>query len=266
MGFPHRVYGWYGDEKVAQSTKINGLPLGIRMELPDGREFVHARAGTAVALVAGQLYQAPECAGTATADTSLEQGTLVCASAAVGATTLTITAGGTTSFVKDEYADGYVVTASSAGTGIGLVYKVKANNSAATGATCLFTLYGNDKVNVAIEGGTTKVGVRTNEYSRVIITTADTVQTGPIVGVPPVAVSAGWYCWLQRKGVVAGFTGGTVLIAGEPVTASGAVGGAFAVISAASTNVLIGKDHDPIGRAMATALSAGYATIHLELP
>mgnify|MGYP001591218216 FL=1 len=193
MAFPGRVYGWFGDEKVAQSARINGLPLGIRMELPDGREFVHARAGTAANLTAGELVQAPVIAGTASADTALTQGNLVCASAAVGATTLTITAGGTTAFVKDAYADGYVVVASSAGTGIGHVYKAKVNNSAAAGATCLFTLYENDKVKVAIEGGTTKVGVRANEFWRVIQMTADTVYTGPPAGVPPVAVTSGWY-------------------------------------------------------------------------
>src|SRR3989304_7297305 len=154
MGFPHRVYGWYGDEKAAQSTRINGLPLGIRMELPDGREFVHARAGTAAALDPGKLTQAPGAAGTALADTVVMAGVLTCASAAIGATSLVITVGATAAVTLDQYADGYVVTASSAGTGRGLVYKVKGNNSAAVGATCLFTLYENDKVKVAIEGGT----------------------------------------------------------------------------------------------------------------
>mgnify|MGYP001597075901 CR=1 FL=1 len=265
MGFPGRVYGWFGDEKVAQSTKINGFPLGIRMELPDGREFVQAKAGTAATLDAGTLVQAPNWAGTAAADTAASQGNLTCASAVVGATSLTITAGGTTAFVKDEFADGYVVVASSAGTGIGHIYKIKLNNSAAAGATCLFKLYENDSVKVAIEGGTTKVGVRTNEYHRVIVMTADTVYTGPPAGVPPVAVSAGFYCWLQRKGVAPLKSGATVLIAGEPVVASTATVAGVGHIMAGSAQVDI-KSKVPIGYAMATALSAGFATVFLTLP
>ncbi|KKL16382.1 hypothetical protein LCGC14_2496170, partial [marine sediment metagenome] len=55
MAFPNVIYGRYGDEKVAQSTKIGGLPLGQEMVLPDGREFRHSCAQTAAALVAGKL-------------------------------------------------------------------------------------------------------------------------------------------------------------------------------------------------------------------
>ena len=56
MSYPNVIYGDYGDEKVAQSTKIGNLPLGQLMVLPDGRKFRHAQA-SATALVAGDLYQ-----------------------------------------------------------------------------------------------------------------------------------------------------------------------------------------------------------------
>jgi len=265
MAFPGRVYGWFGDEKVAQSTKINGLPLGIRMELPDGREFVHAKAGTAAALDPGKLTQAPVAAGTALADTVVMAGVLTCASAAIGATQLTITVGATAAVTKDQYADGYVVTASSAGAGRGYVYKVKANNSAAAGATCLFTLYENDAVEAAIEGGTTKVGIRTNEYYQVIVTTGDTVYTGPLAGIAPVAVSAGFFCWIQRKGVAPALSGATVLIAGEPITCHTSVAGAVGLMQT-SAGIASLKVNDKIGHALAIAVSGGYATVFLELP
>ena len=55
MSFPNVIYGDYGDEKVAQSTKIGSLPLGQLMILPDGRAFRHTRAHTAQAMTAGYL-------------------------------------------------------------------------------------------------------------------------------------------------------------------------------------------------------------------
>ena len=45
MSFPNTVYGSYGDQYTSQTTKIDGLPLGTKMELPDGKIFRHCKAG-----------------------------------------------------------------------------------------------------------------------------------------------------------------------------------------------------------------------------
>src|SRR3990167_11082594 len=118
MSFPNVIYGKYGDEKTAQSTEIGGLPFGVRMVLPDGREYLYGKASTAAALSAGYL-----CAGSVitAAGTSVEFG-LVAASAVVGATTIVVTLAAGTAAIADQLADGFLVTASSTGTGIGRNY------------------------------------------------------------------------------------------------------------------------------------------------
>lgn len=259
MGFSNKIYGDYGDEKVSDTAKINGLPLGIRMVLPDGREFVHGRA-SATALVAGSSYQQ----AAVPADTAMVKA-LVVNAAAIGDTTLSITAGGTTAFTVDQFADGYVAVASSVGTGIGHLYKVKTNNSAATGAAATFTLYPNDKIKVALNASSL-VGVRANEYDGVLLTTANTVATGIPAGIAPVAVAASSYCWLQRKGAAAWASAGTVLIAGLPVLASTAVAGQCTVAFATTAGYLAARNIDIWGHCETIALDTGYAVVFLELP
>ena len=258
MGYPNIIYGDYGDEKVTSTAKIGGLPLGIRMVLPDGREFVHARA-SATALVAGSSYQQAAIP----ADTAMAKALAVNA-AAIGATTLNITAGGTTAFTVDQFADGYVVVASSVGTGMGHTYKVKANNSAAVSASAKFTLYENDAIKVAFNASTL-VGLRANEFDQVLLTTANTVATGIPAGIPPVAVAASAYCWLQRKGPAAWASAGTVLIAGLPVLASTAVAGQCTVAFATTAGYLAARNIDFWGHAITIALDTGYALVNLEL-
>ena len=259
MSFPSKIYGDFGDEKVTSTSKIGGLPLGIRMVLPDGREFAHARA-SATALVAGSAYQQAAIP----ADTAMAKA-LVVNAAAAGATTLSITAGGTTAFTKDQFADGYIAVASSVGTGIGHLYKVKVNNSAATGAAATFTLHPNDAIKVALNASTL-VGVRVNEFNQVLLTTANTVATGIPAGVAPVAVAASSYCWLQRKGAAAWASAGTVLIAGLPVLASTAVAGQCTVAFATTAGYLAARNIDIWGHCETIAADTGYAIVYLELP
>src|SRR3990167_4254373 len=55
MAYPSVHYGNFGDEKVTSTAKINGLPLGIEMVLPDGRKAVHARIGGTTAVGADRF-------------------------------------------------------------------------------------------------------------------------------------------------------------------------------------------------------------------
>jgi|TARA_Y100000310_G_scaffold247250_1_gene252818 hypothetical protein len=261
MAFPHTVYGSYGDEKTVSANKIGGLPLGTRMELPDGRVFRHARA-SATALVAGKLYQGVS----RVADTMYED-QLVTGSAAVGATVLTITAGGTTAVATDFYDDGYIYTASSAGSGVGEVYKIKSAASAATGSSCVVTLYSSDGLKTLVAGGTTKTGMSPNEYNEVLLTTANTVRVAPIAGVPTTAVAASNYCWIQRRGPVAAFASGTVMITGVAVAANTNAAGNFGPwFAAASANNLSWVTEQTLGYAMNVAGTAeNFSLVNLTL-
>ena len=257
MAFPHTIYGDYGDEKVTSTSKIGGLPLGAKMELPDGRVYRHARVGT-TALVAGKLYQGK--AGEA--NTIFVKNTALAATAAVDATSVSITVAGT-ALGADVYNDGYLMSASSIGTGIGYLYKVKSAATTASGSTSVVTLASNDKVKVAMEGGTTTVGMRKNEFDSVLLATADTVGVNTLAGVSCSTAAASAYVWLQRKGPTAGFTDNTTLVVGTPVTASTTVAGAFGVKPAASG--LSGKGYMEIGLCMSVAASAEFSMIDLML-
>ena len=261
MSFPNEIYGDYGDEKVTNTARIGGLPLGIRMVLPDGREYAQGRA-SATALVAGSSYQ--QAAYIAVADTAFHNALAVNAAAA-GATTLNITAGATTGFTVDQYADGYVAIASSVGTGTGHLYKIKANGSAAAAASAKFTLYPNDSIKVALNASTL-VGLRANEWDKVLLTTADTVAVGIPAGVAPVAVAASSYCWLQRKGPAPWVTAATVLIAGLPVLASTATAGRCTVAFATTAGYLAARNIDIWGHCMNIGVANDYSLVFLALP
>ena len=262
MSFPTVVYGSYGDEKVTSTTKIGGLPLGTEMRLLDGREYSHSRVG-ASALVAGKLYQGK--AGEA--NTIYIKNVGLAATAAVAATSISITSAGT-ALGANVYDDGYLFAASSIGTGIGYLYKVKSAATTAAGSTSVVTLEPGDDVVVAMEGGTTKVGMRKNEYDSVLLTTADTIGVNTLAGVACATAAASAYCWLQRRGPAAVFGDNSTLIVGTPVIASSTVAGAvgtFATGAADTAGVRYARNMQLVGIVMSVAASAEFSLINLKL-
>ena len=131
MEYPNVIYGDYGDEKVAQSTKIGDLPLGQLMVLPDGRKFRHAKAG-GTALSAGIIVGA----SAGSAGHGNLAGTFLKASATttrnLKGDRVVYLATSRAAFTKDQFADGYLnVQGPAASSYIGHVYKIEANDSAA---------------------------------------------------------------------------------------------------------------------------------------
>ncbi len=190
--FPHKIWGDFGDEKVTSASKIGSLPLGTRMELPDGRVFAHAKS-SATAQIAGTLVKQKE---TTDAQTKFELA--VAANAAVGATSVTLTIGGTAVTV-DQYTDGYIFVNDDAGEGE--IYKIKSSASAAISASCVFTLADGDTVTTAIASGTSVAGLCYNEFDGVEVWKSGTLTSMP-VGVAPIAATASHYFWVQRRGPV----------------------------------------------------------------
>ena len=266
MSYPNIVYGDFGDEKRAQSTRIGNNQLSTLMILPDGREFHHGSAPSGTALSAGYLQQMPAVPS----DTMIVKSLVPNGTIAIGATSVAGTTGGTSAISTDQFRDGYlIVPASTAQAGAGRMYKIRKNNSAASGsATVTVDLDYADPIDAALPGGTTTFGLRENEYANVIVTTADTVFTGPFAGIPQVAVSAGFFCWLQTKGPALAFVGGTVLIAGSPIVASTGVAGAvadFPTTAADTAGVRYAKQLKPIGYGMTTGSANGFALVNLDI-
>jgi hypothetical protein len=260
MSYPSVHYGSYGDEKVTSTSKINGLPLGMKMELPDGRVFRHARV-SATAMVVGKLYQGVA----AVADTAYQKTLAVSSGGGVGSTTVVITAGGTTAVTTDQFAEGEMIVASSAAAGSGHLYKVKSCSSAAAGSAITVTLYETDPIKVALAAGTTTVGLRESPYSNVLLTTADTVIAGK-PGVSCSSAAASSYVWLATKGDAPVNTAGTVLVDGEVCVASTAVAGAVAAVVASTAGITSAKaGANIVGRVRTVAAANGYAIVDLML-
>lgn len=258
MAFPVHIYGNYGDERTAQSTKIGSLPLGTRMILPDGRIFAHARASTAAAISAGLI-----CVEAATSSSAHVAN--LTASAAAGATTINITLTATGAVTKDQFTDGYIfVNDSGAGTGEGYVYKVKGNNSGAVSTTVQFQLYETDTVQVALAAASTEVGIRVNEFDHILHRATGTGAVGIPAGVAGVAASAGFYHWTQRRGPACVLSAGTVATTGVPVASATTVAGGVAKSTIAADTTTVGDFN--IGWCMSPAgASTDYDLIYLQL-
>jgi hypothetical protein len=216
MSYPNVIYGRYGDEKVSQSTLI-AQELGVRMVLPDGREFVHVKANTAAALAQGTPVVQKAVAGTIV-------NIAVATDAAIGATTVVLTMPATTvCTVADQYAGGFLLVNDA--TGEGYAYKIKSSNTAAAASTATITLDPTDPIKVALANGTSEVTIRENPYYDVLARAAGTAGVGAPAGVPPVAVSAGYYCWVQRRGEAALLSAGTIAANGQQFACATTVAG-----------------------------------------
>ena len=256
MSFPGVVYGVSGDEKVAQSAKIGDLPLGVRLVLEDGRIFAHAKMGT-VAGVPGKLYRQAALVGDH--GNIAGSGLILPTAVAVCDTSIYVKASACSVITTDQYDEGFM-TVCTGTAGIGYTYKIKSHNSAAVGITCTVKLEQSDAIAATIAAGTTAVSLRKNPFDAIVIA-ASTVPTAP-AGVLPVAVSAGFYCWVQRRGTVAILTAATTIATGFGVVASTTVGGAVQAQSAAGSAL---ADYPILGIAQNTVTAADYGNIYLML-
>jgi hypothetical protein len=151
---------------------------------------------------------------------------------------------------------------------LGYVYKIKTCSSAAAGSSVTIDLYETDPFKVAIAAASTTVGLRENPYYSLTLTTADTVGVSQLAGIPPTAVAASYYCWIQRKGAAMAFTSGTVIV-GEPVCISNGIAGAVEPIPPAAADTAgarVVKEMVKVGEVLNVAASTGYSLINLMLP
>lgn len=211
--------------------------VGQRFKSADYREFVLVQNG-AVALTSGVLVQSPASVG------ANHTGLAVVANAAIGATAITVTLGGTV-VTANQYAGGFAVI--SAGTGIGQTLKIQ-SHPAQTSTTGNVVLTLEDPLSVAITSATSKVSLTLNPYGSTGGTTvatsgvviSPTTATGATIGVtlypiPASTTTLPTYGFIQTKGEVACLNGGGTAI-GLDVMPSSAVAGAVITYVAATRN------------------------------
>jgi hypothetical protein len=212
----------------------------IRVE-SDGRTYAYALAG-ASALAVGKLTQTAVAS-----DNAHNEALSASQSAAIGAMTLTMTFGGaiTASFFKDGYL--WVNDA----TGEGNMYRV-ADHPAGT-ADVVVSL--KEPIRVALVASTSEVSLIQNRQALVVI--APTTLTGSPIGVPPIAVTAGYYFWNQVKGPAAMLTAGTAVIGNMvcPLTTAGA-------IAPCATTDVIGS----VGTVLRVNATTEYSLVNLAIP
>jgi hypothetical protein len=212
--------------------------VGQRFNSADYREFVLVQNG-AVALVAGNLIQGPASIGA-------NHTGLTCATAAIGATQITVTLGGT-AVTANQYAGGFAIV--SAGTGIGQTLRIASHPAQSnTSGTVVLTL--EDPLSVATLASDSKVSLTLNPYGSkngtaftthgVIV--SPTTATGPSIGVtlypiPASTASVLSYGFIQCRGFVGCLNIGGTAIGLDVMAGSGTAGSVITYVVATRNRV-----------------------------
>lgn len=228
-------------ELFATSTDASLATLtGSKFDSADGREFVLVQNGGS-ALVSGVLVQSPAKIGTTTGHQNLATST-----AAVGATTVTVTLGSTAA-TANQYAGGYVIF--NAGTGIGQTLKI-ASHPAQTTTTGTLVLTLEDPIQVATLASDTKSCLVLNPYgssngadfttSGVVV--CPTSLTGGVIGVTlyPIAATTATvlqYGLIQTKGLVACLNDANTTIGVDIMPSSNTAGAVMTYVVATKSRV-----------------------------
>lgn len=221
-------------------------PLGFPAFSIDGRRFRYTKAG-GTTLVVGNMIQAP--AQVTDADQLAVQ-----AAAAVGATQISVTTGGTNAIVANQYAGGWAVITVTPG--LGYLYMIGSHPAAATTTTMVITLAGGETVQVALTTSS-KVTLVPNPYLATKQTPVTTL-TGAVVGAAVFPIVTLEHGWIQTQGVAG------VLIAGTPgvglaVVCPATAAGAVVIDGAASATQVVGS-------MMVTGVDGVVQPVMLDLP
>jgi len=209
--------------------------LGVRAVTGDGREFRYASAG-ASALVLGTLQQAAAIQANYTDVTAV--------AVAAGATTATLTVSTGTAVAANQFAGGFYTTYGTTANGGGQILKISANTAVSASGTSI-SLILEDAPATAI---TTSATVTIVPPSYAALIQVPTTVTGRVAGVAVNALAAGYYGWVQTKGIA------NALIAGTPAAQSGLIApvsgtaGALQVQSSTYQSIAINQKTGSDGR------------------
>lgn len=232
--------GQGGPIEYAQTSTDTSLAtlVGSTFVTSDGREFVLIQ-NAGVALTSGVLVQGPVSIGA-------NHTNLATSTAAIGATQVTVTLGGT-AVTANQYQGGFVVF--NAGTGIGQTLRIASHPAqATTSGTVVLTL--EDTVKVATLSSDTKstlVLPRFGSANGVDVRTSGcvvcpTTLTGPIIGVTvsPIAASTATvptYGLIQTSGVVGCLNDATTAIGLDLMHSTNTAGAVMTYVVATSSRV-----------------------------
>ncbi len=232
---PLSLFGVTGGNTTTDASLVT--LVGSKFQSSDDREFSLVQNG-GTALVSGVLVQSPASIGA-------NHTGLTVATAAIGATAITITAGGTL-ITANQYAGGYVVL--SAGTGIGQTLKIKSHPAATSSGTTLLQL--EDALSVATSVSDTKASLTLPQYGSANGTTVatsgvvvnPTTQTGRIIGatiypIPASSATVPTYGFIQTGGPVGVLNQGTTAISLDLMPSASVAGAVCTYVVATKSRV-----------------------------
>ena len=174
------------DQEWYEQSATQKYMIGTRLVLSDGRVFRYTKNGAA-ALAPGDLAQSAAEGGTTT-----YQHDLTPSAAALGATSVSFTTV-TDAITANEFTDGFLAV--TAGPGLGDMYKIVSHAGGAAGALVFVV----DRP--LLTAWTTSSRITIIKDVCMDVVEAATTPTGVAVGVAPIVVSIGYYCWLQTWGI-----------------------------------------------------------------
>ena len=187
MSFPDFITGITGWEKVTTSGKKHAL--GTKMVIRD-RTFRYVEAaGTEI----GEGLTVDGQAAVTTQDDDLA----VATTAAAGATSVSITLGGSNNLEKNEYQDGYIFNNTAAGTAA-LMYRIKSHAYSAHSTAVTINLDEPDGLVNAWTAATDVVGLIGSPWKDVVVSPATTANM--TVGLTCNTIPASYYGWVQTAG------------------------------------------------------------------
>ncbi len=220
------------------STDVSLATLtGERFYTSDGRKFALVQNG-GTALASGVLVQGPASIGA-------NHTGLTTATAAIGATQITVTAGGT-AITANQYQGGFATI--SAGTGIGQTLRISSHPSATSSGTCVLTLEDPLTVATAVSDSKTSLTLALygSAYGATVATSGviicPTTLTGPVIGVTvtPIAASSATvptYGFIQTTGFVSCLNQGSTSIGLDVMPSTSVAGAVSTYVVATSSRV-----------------------------
>lgn len=240
-------------QDIYETSAAQKHGLDTLLKYPDGRKFRYALNG-AVALSKALMCQSAVLATDYSKFMEIVQ-TGTGANVAVGDQEIIVTVTTGSAIEDNAFAGGYMIV--NKATGIGDFYKVVASKLTATDTLLRVLL--ETPIRTAL-GATSEITLQPSLRYKVLVQA--TTLTGPVVGVPLVAVPIGYYCWLQTAGVCPGLVDASdTIVIGEPVGKPGTNGtaGGFGVVANDGTDAVYGR-----AIYVATTAEAALIDLHLE--
>jgi hypothetical protein len=167
-----------------QESSTPKFAIGAKLELGDNRVFRYSYASAAITV--GKVVS------TDSAQLIVADADGVFVAAAAGSTEISVTDATLSSVALNHYAGGYLGNITN-----GEQYRIK-SNTAASSNKVTFTLYDGIATAVAASDDYMLYG---GPYNGVITATVAGGDYDRVVGINPIAVTSGYYFWLQTRGI-----------------------------------------------------------------